>query len=31
LSIQLNAIGFGLAERARGFRDGEVVDLGTHK
>src|SRR4029078_1385773 len=31
LSIQLNAIGFGLAERARGFRDGELLDLGTHK
>ena len=27
LSIQLNAIGFGLAERARGFRDGEMLDL----
>ena len=31
LSIQLNAIGFGLAERARGFRDGEILELGTHK
>ena len=31
LSIQLNAMGFGLADRARGFRDGETVDLGTHK
>jgi len=31
LSIQLNAVGFGLAERARGFRDGEMLDLGTHK
>jgi len=31
LSIQLNAIGFGLAERARGFCDGETLDLGTHK
>ena len=31
LSIQLNAIGFGLAKRARGFRDGEILDLGTHK
>jgi flavorubredoxin len=31
LSIQLNATGFGLAERARGFRDGEVLDLGKHK
>src|SRR3954452_20579457 len=25
LSIQLNAVGFGLAERARGFRDGESL------
>lgn len=31
LSIQLNAIGFGLGDRARGFRDGETLDLGTHK
>ena len=31
LSIQLNAIGFGLAERAHGFRDEERLDLGTHK
>ena len=31
LSIQLNAMGFGLADRARGFRDGDTVDLGTHK
>ena len=31
LSIQLNAIGFGLAERTRGFRDGETLDLGTRK
>jgi flavorubredoxin len=31
LSIQLNAMGFGLAERARGFRDGETLDLGKHK
>jgi glyoxylase-like metal-dependent hydrolase (beta-lactamase superfamily II) len=31
LSIQLNANGFGLAERARGFRDGETLDLGSRK
>jgi flavorubredoxin len=31
LSIQLNAMGFGLADRARGFRDGETLDLGKHK
>jgi flavorubredoxin len=31
LSIQLNAVGFGLAERARGFRDGDSLDLGKHK
>jgi flavorubredoxin len=31
LSIQLKAIGFGLADRACGFRDGETLDLGTHK
>ena len=31
LSIQLNAVGFGLAERARGFRDGDGIDLGKHK
>jgi flavorubredoxin len=31
LSIQLNAIGFGLAERARGFRDGDTLELGQHK
>jgi flavorubredoxin len=30
LSIQLNAIGFGLAERARGFTDGERLELGKH-
>jgi flavorubredoxin len=31
MSIQLNAVGFGLDERARGFRDGETLDLGKHK
>lgn len=31
LSIQLNAIGFGLADRVRGFRDGDALDLGKHK
>jgi flavorubredoxin len=31
LSIQLNAVGFGLADRARGFRDGDILDLGKHK
>ena len=31
LSIQLNAYGFGLTERVRGFRDGEILDLGKHK
>jgi len=31
LSIQLNASGFGFTERVRGFRDGEVLDLGRHK
>jgi flavorubredoxin len=31
LSIRLNAVGFGLAERARGFRDGETLELGKHK
>jgi flavorubredoxin len=30
LSIQLNATGFGLAGRARGFRDGERLELGRH-
>jgi flavorubredoxin len=30
LSIQLNANGFGLAERARGFTDGERLELGRH-
>jgi len=31
LSIQLNASGFGLTERVRGFCDGEILDLGQHK
>ena len=31
LSIQLNASGFGLTERVRGLRDGEILDLGKHK
>jgi flavorubredoxin len=31
LSIQLNAYGFGLTSRVRGFRDGETLDLGKHK
>lgn len=31
LSIQLNAFGFGIAERVRGFRDGETMELGKHK
>ncbi len=31
LSIQLNASGFGLTERVRGFRDAEALDLGRHK
>jgi flavorubredoxin len=31
LSIQLNAYGFGLNTRVRGFRDGETLDLGKHK
>jgi flavorubredoxin len=30
LSIGLNAHGFGLTERTRGFTDGETLDLGTH-
>ena len=30
LSIQLNASGFGLTERVRGFRDGEKLALGKH-
>lgn len=31
MSIQLNASGFGMTERVRGFRDGETLDLGKHK
>jgi flavorubredoxin len=31
LSIALNASGFGLRERTRGYRDGETLDLGKHK
>ncbi len=31
LSIQLNARGFGVADRALGFKDGETLDLGRHK
>jgi flavorubredoxin len=31
LSITLNASGFGLQTRTRGFRDGESLDLGAHK
>jgi flavorubredoxin len=31
LSIQLNARGFGVTERVRGFMDGETLDLGSHK
>jgi flavorubredoxin len=30
LSIQLNAQGFGVYERVRGFTDGETLDLGRH-
>jgi flavorubredoxin len=30
LSIQLNAAGFGLTERVRGFTDGERLELGRH-
>lgn len=30
LSIQLNATGFGLTERVRGFMDGERLELGRH-
>jgi flavorubredoxin len=30
LSIQLNARGFGLTERVRGFTDGERLELGRH-
>jgi flavorubredoxin len=31
LSINLNARGFGVTERVRGFTDGETLDLGRHK
>jgi flavorubredoxin len=31
LSIQLNAPGFGVQERVRGFTDGETLDLGRHR
>jgi flavorubredoxin len=31
LSIQLNARGFGVTERVRGFQDGDTLDLGAHK
>jgi flavorubredoxin len=31
LSIQLNARGFGMSERVRGFQDGDTLDLGRHK
>lgn len=30
LSIQLNARGFGVTERVRGFKDGETLALGRH-
>jgi flavorubredoxin len=30
LSIQLNARGFGMSERVRGFEDGQTLDLGRH-
>jgi flavorubredoxin len=30
LSIRLNASGFGLGERSRGFQDGDFLELGTH-
>ena len=30
LSISLNAVGFGLHERTRGFRDGDMLELGEH-
>jgi flavorubredoxin len=30
LSIQLNARGFGVYERVRGFQDGETLELGRH-
>jgi flavorubredoxin len=31
LSVQLNARGFGMTERVRGFQDGDTLDLGRHK
>ena len=31
LSIQLNARGFGIVERVRGYKDGETLELGRHK
>jgi flavorubredoxin len=31
LSIALNAVGFGVLERTRGFLDGETLDLGEHR
>jgi flavorubredoxin len=31
LSIALNASGFGLRERTRGFRDGDRLELGRHR
>jgi flavorubredoxin len=31
LSISLNASGFGLHTRTRGFRDGDTLDLGRHR
>ena len=31
LSILLNASGFGLQTRTRGFMDGETLELGTHR
>jgi len=31
LSVQLNAYGFGVSERVRGFKDGEVLELGRHR
>jgi flavorubredoxin len=30
LSITLNAAGFGLTDRVRGFKDGETLELGRH-
>lgn len=31
LSIRLNARGFGLVDRVRGFKDGETLELGAHR